>query len=225
PRKGRVHTGTKPGDCVACNRCVQVCPTGIDIRKGVQMECIACTACMDACDEIMTKVNKPTGLIRYASLGGQSFRLLRPRSIAYMILIFVAVSGLAWSLARREPLAASALRAKDLPYQILTNDSGEKIILNHLQVHLHNQSFHTARYQIGLSEQAMHKDLELTIAQNPVEVEAGQSKMVHVFIRARHTHFDDQGQLRSSLRITDLEATQHSKDLSITLVGPRKDAL
>lgn len=56
------------GDCVNCYRCVQVCPTGIDIRRGLQMECIACTACIDACDEVMTKVKKPTGLIRYDSL-------------------------------------------------------------------------------------------------------------------------------------------------------------
>lgn len=55
------------GDCIDCNRCVVVCPTGIDIRNGVQMECVGCTACIDACDEMMIKVNRPTGLIRYAS--------------------------------------------------------------------------------------------------------------------------------------------------------------
>ena len=59
---------TQVGDCVNCYRCVQVCPTGIDIRRGVQMECIACTACIDACDDVMTKIKKPTGLIRYDSL-------------------------------------------------------------------------------------------------------------------------------------------------------------
>ena len=74
------------GDCVDCNACVLTCPTGIDIRDGLQMECIHCTQCADACDAMMVKVGRPTGLIRYTSqdaLAGQVRRLLRPRTVLY----------------------------------------------------------------------------------------------------------------------------------------------
>jgi cytochrome c oxidase accessory protein FixG len=80
------------GDCVDCNQCVAICPTGIDIRNGTQLECINCTACMDACDWVMTKVKKPLGLIRYASYKnlseGQKL-LLTPRSIGYSVVLFI----------------------------------------------------------------------------------------------------------------------------------------
>jgi len=67
--RGRLAQGTAPaqGDCVDCAQCVTVCPTGIDIRNGIQLECVACTACMDACDSVMTRLRRPTGLIRYTS--------------------------------------------------------------------------------------------------------------------------------------------------------------
>ncbi|MFO0630865.1 MAG: cytochrome c oxidase accessory protein CcoG [Polyangiales bacterium] len=78
------------GDCVDCNRCVVVCPTGIDIRNGLQLDCIACTQCIDACDAVMDKLNRPRGLIRYDSLrglGGEARRFLRPRLFIYAAAI------------------------------------------------------------------------------------------------------------------------------------------
>ncbi len=83
------EASAKAGDCVDCLRCVQVCPTGIDIRNGLQLECIGCTACIDACDEVMTKLHRPTGLIRYDSLNGfagKGRRFLRPRIYLYTAL-------------------------------------------------------------------------------------------------------------------------------------------
>src|SRR5690606_35810607 len=74
------------GDCIDCNICVQVCPTGIDIRKGLQLECIACAACIDACDDVMEKMQYPRGLIRYttqAAMEGDKTRVLRPRTLIY----------------------------------------------------------------------------------------------------------------------------------------------
>ncbi len=90
------------GACVDCNRCVAVCPTGIDIRHGLQLECIGCAACIDACDEVMTKVHRPTGLIRYDSLsgfGGGITRWFRARTFVYGILLLcgAAVATLAFS--------------------------------------------------------------------------------------------------------------------------------
>ncbi|RYG63166.1 cytochrome c oxidase accessory protein CcoG [bacterium] len=85
PRRGTAPSPSAQGDCVNCLRCVQVCPTGIDIRRGLQMECIACTACIDACDEVMTKVDKPLGLIRYTTereLAGKKTKNVREYSAA-----------------------------------------------------------------------------------------------------------------------------------------------
>ncbi|WP_367389560.1 cytochrome c oxidase accessory protein CcoG [Lewinella sp. LCG006] len=82
------------GDCIDCTLCVQVCPTGIDIRDGVQLECVNCTACMDACDEVMVKIDRPKGLIRYDSHNGilqQSRKIFTPRAIAYSIALGVLI--------------------------------------------------------------------------------------------------------------------------------------
>ena len=88
------------GDCIACNACVAVCPTGIDIRDGLQMECIGCAQCIDACDDVMDRVGKPRGLIGYTSqdqLAGKRRRLLRPRTFVYPVLLVVTAALLVWS--------------------------------------------------------------------------------------------------------------------------------
>jgi cytochrome c oxidase accessory protein FixG len=89
--------GKAEGDCIDCTRCVQVCPTGIDIRNGLQLECIGCTACVDACDDIMAKVGRPKGLIRYDSFNGfagKARRFLRPRIYAYIGLASLGLAAL-----------------------------------------------------------------------------------------------------------------------------------
>ncbi|HYF35372.1 MAG TPA: 4Fe-4S dicluster domain-containing protein [Prosthecobacter sp.] len=88
--KASAAAAGKAGDCVDCRRCVQVCPTGIDIRNGLQLECIGCSACVDACDDIMKKLHRPPGLVRYDSqvgLQGGRTRLLRPRIWLYIVLL------------------------------------------------------------------------------------------------------------------------------------------
>ncbi len=89
--------GKTTGSCVDCRRCVQVCPTGIDIRNGLQLECIGCAACIDACDDIMEKLGRPKGLVRYDSLNafaGSARRLLRPRIYAYSALAALGLAAL-----------------------------------------------------------------------------------------------------------------------------------
>ena len=92
------------GDCVDCGACVNTCPTGIDIRAGLQMECIGCAQCIDACDAIMTKLKRPKGLIRYTSkdeLAGITRKLLRARTVVYPALLAIAGGLFVWSVARR----------------------------------------------------------------------------------------------------------------------------
>ena len=93
------------GDCVACSACVAVCPTGIDIRDGLQMECIGCAQCIDACDAVMDRVKKPRGLIGYTSqdvLAGKAKRLLRGRTVIYPVLLALVAGGLALGVALRD---------------------------------------------------------------------------------------------------------------------------
>ena len=108
------------GDCVACNQCVAVCPTGIDIRDGTQLECVHCIACMDACDAVMTKIGSPRGLIRYASLNGieRGERLrVTPRLAGYCVVLAALVSLLAVMIFTRADAEATLLRAPGSLFQ------------------------------------------------------------------------------------------------------------
>jgi cytochrome c oxidase accessory protein FixG len=112
------------GDCVACNNCVTVCPTGIDIRNGTQMECVHCTACMDACDAVMKKVGSPAGLIRYASLNGieRGERLrVTPRLIGYSVVLLALTALLATLIFTRADVEATLLRAPGSLFSKLDN--------------------------------------------------------------------------------------------------------
>jgi cytochrome c oxidase accessory protein FixG len=109
------------GACIDCNMCVQVCPTGIDIREGLQYECIACAACIDACDSVMDKMAYPRGLIRYTSENamqrGQGVRLTRPRVVIYGVLLLVLVTVFFWSVGSRTPLRMDAMRDRNSLYR------------------------------------------------------------------------------------------------------------
>jgi cytochrome c oxidase accessory protein FixG len=118
-RKKKAADGTPLGDCVDCGLCVAVCPTGIDIRKGIQYECIGCGACIDVCDPVMDKVGKPRGLIRYTTENAlaQHFsakqvlaHILRPRIVLYTGILLAITLASAWSLATRIPLKVDIIR-------------------------------------------------------------------------------------------------------------------
>jgi cytochrome c oxidase accessory protein FixG len=119
-KRNEPDTLQQAGDCIDCKQCVKVCPTGIDIRNGVQMECVGCTACIDACDAIMIKVNKPTGLIRYASENGiQHKEPLRftTRMKLYSLLLSALVGLLAFMLYSRKDVVITVMRAPGMLYQ------------------------------------------------------------------------------------------------------------
>ncbi|WP_257455229.1 cytochrome c oxidase accessory protein CcoG [Archangium lipolyticum] len=128
----------RQGDCVDCRKCVTACPTGIDIRNGLQMDCIACTQCVDACDEVMEKLRRPKGLIRYDSLNGlagQPRRVIRPRLFMYGGLLAISAIALTVSLVGRTPFEANVLRFPGLPY-ILEGST----VRNQLELHLVNKN-------------------------------------------------------------------------------------
>lgn len=114
PRKTEAKkAGKDAGDCVACNKCVQVCPTGIDIRDGLQYECIACAACIDACDEVMDHVGKPRGLVRYSTAhrdSGGKTRVLRGRTIGYSLVWLLMIVGFGGMLFNQSSLELDVIR-------------------------------------------------------------------------------------------------------------------
>jgi cytochrome c oxidase accessory protein FixG len=121
-KKGKRENEEGLGDCIDCAACVRVCPTGIDIRNGTQLECVNCTACIDACDDIMESVHKPKGLIRYASENnireGKKTRI-NARIIAYSVLLSLLISVLAFMLVTRDDVDVTILRASGAIYQTL----------------------------------------------------------------------------------------------------------
>ena len=155
-RKNADAAAEKRGDCIDCHICVQVCPTGIDIRNGLQLECIACAACIDACDEVMDKVGLPRGLIRYSTENALArhysprdilAHLLRPRTFLYALLLLVIVATTAWSLATRVPLKVDVIRDRATLYR----EADDEQIENVFRLHVMNTDERPHRYSIGVS--------------------------------------------------------------------------
>ena len=133
----RGKKGKAQGDCVDCNRCVVVCPTGIDIRNGLQLDCVACTACIDACDDVMDKLGRPRGLIRYDSpngLAGNPRRIVRPRLVLYSVLLLIGGVVAFFATRSRTDFEATASRLRGAPYTI---DAGS--LRNAFDLHLVNK--------------------------------------------------------------------------------------
>jgi len=152
PRGARSHdVAALPegeGECVDCTLCVQACPTGIDIRHGLQYECIACAACVDACDAVMTKVGSPVGLVRYATqaeIDGGPTRVIRPRIVVYFLLLASLLSGFAYAVTHRMPVDLDVLRDRSSLYREL--DDGR--IENVFTVRIINKDQHAHTFRLA----------------------------------------------------------------------------
>ncbi len=114
------------GDCIDCDLCVQVCPTGIDIRDGLQYECITCAACIDACDSVMDRMGYPRGLIRYTTenaLEGKPTHILRPRLMGYLAALLVMIGLFVWAVGDRTPLSFDVERDRNRLFQTTADGS------------------------------------------------------------------------------------------------------
>ena len=141
------------GDCIECRQCVAVCPTGIDIRDGTQMECVHCTACIDACDAVMDKVGRPRGLIRYASLNGiergEKLRIT-PRLVGYCAILLALGCGLVALLLTRSDVDVTLLRTPGALFQ----QAAEGRISNLYQLKLVNKTTHDLPVELRLEQPA-----------------------------------------------------------------------
>jgi cytochrome c oxidase accessory protein FixG len=200
------------GDCVDCAACVRVCPTGIDIRNGTQLECVNCTACIDACDEIMSNLKRPKRLIRFASENNVA-RGERPglntRIIAYSIVLLGLMTALGFMLASRDDVDATILRASGMVYQTLPDGR----IANLYNVRLANKTHE--RVPIELRLEGIRGELEVVGRGIVVEKEGYGNATFIIKVQPSEIRLR-----RTPIRIGVYEGDQKIKTVDMTFIGP-----
>jgi len=177
PRGGRKRSvdprSAGLGDCIDCNMCVQVCPTGIDIREGLQIECIACAACVDVCNDVMDKMKYPRGLIRYSTHHAMEerrpARVLRPRVMVYGLLLLGLLVGFGISVANRSTLIVDVIRDRNMLYRELPGG----LVENVYTITFVNKTENERSYRVsarGIEGLAVGFDAPLPLVSAPGEV-------------------------------------------------------
>ncbi len=204
---------TNAGACIDCGACVQTCPTGIDIRDGLQMECIHCTQCIDACDQIMDSVHQPRGLIRYTSreiLAGQAKHVVRPRTIAYPVALTILISLFVWQLGTKATADITLLRSLDAPFL----EEADGRIRNQVRLRIANRSGEAQSYQITV---AGAEAGQVVIPINPFPVQHNHTETTSLFVLLPRDAFT-KGQHEIRLSISD--GAKFSQELTHQLLGP-----
>ena len=172
------------GDCVDCGLCVAVCPTGIDIRNGIQYECIGCGACIDACDPVMDKVGKPRGLIRYTTENALAKHftpkevvghILRPRVLLYTAILVAIVAASIWSLATRVPLKVDVIRDRSL----LAREADDGRIENVYNLKIMNTTEEPMRYVLSVKGM---EGIEI-VGDKAVDVASAENHEITIVVR------------------------------------------
>ncbi len=204
------------GDCVDCGLCVQACPTGIDIRDGLQMECIHCTQCMDACDGVMARVGRPRGLIRYgtrAGMEGAAGSWLRPRVVLYPAALAIALGLFAWQLGARAQTEVTLLRGAGAPFTV----EADGRIVNQVRIKIANRGARTQRYAIAVDGAA---DAELIAPVNPYPVPPHRTAETSVFVTLPPGAFDD-GRRDVTVRVASAaDPAAFTRNYAWRLAGP-----
>jgi len=214
-KKGVDYQAQGLGDCIDCTLCVQVCPTGIDIRDGLQYQCIGCAACIDVCDQVMDRMGYPKGLIRYTTenaMEGQRSHLLRPRVIVYATLLVAIMGAVVYGLTQRVPLRLDVIRDRNTLYRETSQGLVENIYL--LKIINMDEKPHTYSLKVsGLS------GASLAPGQSKISVPAGEVANVPVRVRIdpallKHVGNDVEFHLRA------LDNPKLSTDATGRFIGP-----
>jgi cytochrome c oxidase accessory protein FixG len=201
------------GDCIDCKACVTTCPTGIDIRNGLQMECVHCTQCIDACDSIMDKVGKPRGLIRYSSqeaLAGKPRRFLRPRVVLYPLALSLSLGALLFAMAVKESADVTVLRGLGAPF----TEEADGRIANQIRIKVTNRGSDDARYTIALDGVTGGR---VIAPENPLLVGGGVTRETSVFVLLPRDRFVNG---EHAITITVKDGARFSNAIPWRLQGP-----
>ena len=219
--RGARKRGTDPreqglGDCIDCTWCVQVCPTGIDIREGLQIECIACAACIDACDTVMDKMGSPRGLIRYTtehSLHHEPKRLPRPRVLIYGGLLGALVIGFVVGIAMRSPVSLDVLRDRNSLYR-LTDDGN---VDNVYTLRILNK---TEREQVFRIE--AHGASALTLIPADREYRVASGAVYSLPLRVRRAAYDPLGPETITLTVRSVDDAEIHSTTDARFLAPTR---
>ena len=209
-KRGIDHHELGLGDCIDCTLCVQVCPTGIDIRDGLQYECIGCAACIDVCDEVMAKMNYPMGLVPYTTenvMRGKGSHTLRPRMVVYATVLLAFMAGFIYSISQRIPLELDIIRDRNSLYR----ETGAGLVENVYTLKLINMDSRPHHYTVSV---AGLPDLEIDTGQGAIEVAAGE--VLNLPIRVRT---DPINLKRASNEITFTLSATDAPELTTTQTG------
>jgi len=205
------------GDCVDCKRCVVVCPTGIDIRNGLQLDCIGCTACIDACDEVMDKLGRDRGLVRYDSLNGlehRPTRIFRPRLLGYAVILAAWAVGAYFAFSSNDPFEANLVRLRGAPYHLIEEGT---VARNLYTLHLINKSSDEATFTI---EPVETEGQHYRIGHEEVTLGSLDGQEIPVYVDVAVETFSPGDRLR--LRVTRTGDDPEEQIVDAALLGPRR---
>jgi len=208
-----VDTPEDLGDCIDCTICVQVCPTGIDIRNGLQYECIACGACVDACDGVMDRLGYPRGLVRYTTqnaVDGRPSRVLRPRVFVYGFLLFAIFVGWLWGIGQRDSLHVDVLRDRNALYRV----AADGFIENSYTIKLGNRSRELRRFELRLL------DVGFELLEQPISIEVGAAEVAAPAVTVRASAERARGVHQLQLQVESLDPPKELQQVEIRFIGP-----
>jgi cytochrome c oxidase accessory protein FixG len=204
---------TNQGDCIDCTLCVQVCPTGIDIRNGTQLECVNCTACIDACDDVMIKIGKPTGLIRFASYNSIKNgvqKLWNGRVIGYSAVLLLLLTALGFLVATRSDVETTFLKVSGTLYQ-----REENLITNLYNAEFVNKTFDDLNIELRV-ESPEHAQLHKVDGNSVVVPAEGLVKSVY-FIKIPEEYITN---ARTVVRVGVYQDGKKVENLKVKFIGP-----
>ncbi len=178
-KRGTDYQDKGLGSCIDCSMCVQVCPTGIDIRDGLQYQCIGCAACIDVCDSVMEKMDYPKGLIRYTTehaLEGTKTHVLRPRMFVYGGMLLLVMAALLYAVTQRVPLDVDVIRDRNALYR----ETSEGLIENIYTIKVINKDQRDHQYHLQVSGL---ENIKLINRMGDFTVRSGQVLNVPIYVQ------------------------------------------
>ena len=203
------------GDCVDCGRCTAVCPTGIDIRNGLQLECIHCAQCIDACNQVMQTIGKPSGLIRYSTqneLEGKPASIIRPRTVIYPAIVLIAAGLFLAILSTKFAFDARVMGVPGAPFSV----GSDRQVQNNFQVRLVNRSQLEQDYSVNVSDEDV---VAKWSSGDNIRLTPGQSVMVPLDMHFPLQKTTGKGYFDTKLKVADTGGA--TREIKVRLSGPR----